>query len=450
MQRITILLLLILSTAACKKFLESKPDQKLVVPSTLKDLQALLDYYPKINFSVPSAAEVSADDYYLTTADWSAMSSESNRRMFIWEKANLFDVFPNNWSQLYEVVYYANTVLENLEKIERTIQNQTEWEHIKSQALFIRANAFFHLVQVWSLAYDENTAVNDLGIPLRTSSDFNITVQRSSVKETYHKIEQDLLQSITALPVIPKHVMRASKPAAYALLARLYLAKRNYIKMGLYADSCLQLKATLLNYNIVSGAPQYPFPEFNTEVIFQNEMSAAQPINNSRAKIDSVLYASYETNDLRKTLFFRNNNNGTFGFRGSYNGQLNMFGGIAVDEVLLMRAEAYARENNLMKAMNDLNTLLITRYKTGTFTARTAATQQEALSTILAERRKQLLMRGLRWMDIKRLNKETAFQKTLKRKIGADEYQLPPGDLRYALPIPEAVIAISRIQQNPR
>ena len=58
-------------------------------------------------------------------------------------------------------------------------------------------------------------------------------------------------------------------------------------------------------------------------------------------------------------------------------------------------------------------------------------------------------MRGLRFMDIKRLNVVGA-EIIMKRLINGEEIILPPNDLRYALAIPEDVIALSRIVQNPR
>jgi hypothetical protein len=58
-------------------------------------------------------------------------------------------------------------------------------------------------------------------------------------------------------------------------------------------------------------------------------------------------------------------------------------------------------------------------------------------------------MRGLRWMDIKRLNKDGA-KITLTRNVEGNTYTLPPNDLRYALPIPEEVISLTGMPQNIR
>jgi len=71
------------------------------------------------------------------------------------------------------------------------------------------------------------------------------------------------------------------------------------------------------------------------------------------------------------------------------------------------------------------------------------------LQLILRERRKELVMRGIRWTDIKRLNLEGA-NIVLTRKIGADTFTLLPNDLRYALPLPESLLEVSELIQNPR
>src|SRR5699024_1246882 len=115
----------------------------------------------------------------------------------------------------------------------------------------------------------------------------------------------------------------------------------------------------------------------------------------------------------------------------------------------LIRAECYARQGNATQAMNDLYTLLVTRWKTGTYVPFTASGAKEALHIILGERRKELLFRGLRWMDIKRLNREGAHI-VLKRIINGKVFTLPPNDNRYALPIPEDIISLTGMKQNPR
>ena len=102
---------------------------------------------------------------------------------------------------------------------------------------------------------------------------------------------------------------------------------------------------------------------------------------------------------------------------------------------------------NLYKRVGKMKT--ITNNSTTPYQNITAATEQEALTKILTERRKELPFRGLRWMDIKRLNKEGA-NIILVRNMNGQTYTLQPNHIRYALPIPESVIALSGMQQNPR
>jgi len=68
----------------------------------------------------------------------------------------------------------------------------------------------------------------------------------------------------------------------------------------------------------------------------------------------------------------------------------------------------------------------------------------------LKERRKELLFRGLRWTDLRRLNLDPRFAVTLARNVSGQIYSLPPEDPRYAWPIPDDEIQASGIPQNPR
>jgi hypothetical protein len=99
--------------------------------------------------------------------------------------------------------------------------------------------------------------------------------------------------------------------------------------------------------------------------------------------------------------------------------------------------------------MKDLNTLMIKRWKTGAFVPFTASTTSEALSLILEERRKETLFRGLRWLDLRRLNSEGA-NITITRGVDNKTYTLPPNSLRYVLPLPPDVINITGVPQNER
>lgn len=446
------LICLVSFNISCKKFLDAKSRQSLAIPETLFDFQALMNQHIVMLENDPSAGELSSDDYYLTTADWNARS-ESHRRIYTWEKDYLFVPGGNDWLYLYRALYRANSVLDKIDEVPITAMNSFEWADIKGQAYFFRAKGFLQAAIIWAPFYKAATASTDLGLPLRVNSDFNQPSIRSSVKDTYDQILNDAKQAAILLPQHVVHPVRPNKAAAYALVARTYLAMGRYDSCYKYTLLALQLQSSLFDFNSLNPNASFPFSNYlyerNVEILHNSYMNNPAPLSNVRGKIDSILYQSYADTDLRKVVFFRNNNNGTYGFKGSYQGSTVPFSGLATNELYLMKAECLARAGNKVEAMNTINYLLGYRYKAGFFTPLVSATTEDALEIILWERRKELVFRGLRWMDLKRLNAEGRGI-VLKRILDNNEYTLLPGALRYALPIPEDVIELSGMQQNPR
>ncbi|WP_186774472.1 RagB/SusD family nutrient uptake outer membrane protein [Chitinophaga pinensis] len=100
--------------------------------------------------------------------------------------------------------------------------------------------------------------------------------------------------------------------------------------------------------------------------------------------------------------------------------------------------------------MKDLNTLLRSRWVTGTYADMTATDGADALLKVLRERRKELIFRGRRWTDLRRLNKDPRFAKTIVRKINGaliNCYQVIP--VMYFL-FRMMKIELSGIEQNVR
>src|SRR6478672_7153600 len=102
-----------LALYSCKKFLDEKPDKKLVVPSTLADLQAVLDNTNTFNAAYPFSPELSADNYYITTQEWQARST-TERNLYIWDADVFNETDRNDWSSPYTIVYGSNVVLDQL------------------------------------------------------------------------------------------------------------------------------------------------------------------------------------------------------------------------------------------------------------------------------------------------------------------------------------------------
>jgi tetratricopeptide (TPR) repeat protein len=437
--------------SSCKKYLDAKPNQSLVLPSTLADCQALLDDFFTMHTGQLSTEYV-ADNYYNTYAGWQTLLIDT-RNSYIWDpQAN---TAVGAWQQAYQTVLYANQALQTLGNINPATDPDT-WNFVKGQALFFRAYSFYNIAQMWARPYS-STAATDPGIPLRLTPDISVVSKRGTVQQTYNQVIQDLTAAAALLPATqPTSIIGKSRPcraAAYAALARVYLSMGDYANAGINANNSLNNYSTLIDYNQVNPATGFPFPKFNDEVLFDAYAGIAN-MSSSKGIVDSNLYASYVTNDLRKTCFFRQNtgaNTGTYQFIGGYDGTPSntQFAGLATDEMYLTRAECYARAGNTAAAMTDLNTLLSKRFVTGTYTA-TATTADDALVQILVERRKELLFRGLRWTDLRRLNMDPRFAITLKRVLNGVTYTLPPNDLRYTLLIPLAVEQVVSLPQNPR
>lgn len=438
--------------SACEKqddWLNAKDDKSLVVPETMVDFQAILDNTGVLNNSFVTSGLVGTDNYKLQDLNFNA-SSENNRQLHIWNTAGLAQ-FGNGWNVFYRTISLANITLDGLKKHQAT---ESGYNNIAGQALFFRAWAYYQLAQLFCQPYDGNRT--DLpGLPLRLETDVNQVLQRSTLQKTYQQIETDLTRATTLLNTTQTYAQRPNEAACFALLSKLYLSMSNYPKALTHAEKALALKSDLLGYNssIVNTSSTYRFPNLgktNPEIVFyaQGSFVVAGPTSSSQGTIAAELYALYESNDLRKSLFFSLSGTNVK-LRGTYSGNTNVFCGIATNEVYLIRAECRARLDQSELAIDDLNTLLEKRFKTGTFKKLVATDPQNVLKAVLLERRKELPFTGnLRWEDLRRLNKDSRFEKTITRTLNSITYSLPPGDAAYTLPIPTNETQYSGIVQN--
>lgn len=442
---------------ACKKsdFLDKKPVTNILTPENLSDFQNLLDNTTFLNVT-GGLAQLSADEYTVSYADWQT-GSATERNAYIWAK----DIYAGDaaiadWNQLYQEVFYANSVLDGLDKSDSSGTDQGKY--IKGWALFTRAFAFYDLTRTFCKAYDAATASADPGIPLRLSPGVDYIAKRSTLQESFDQIFSDLTAAVDLLPAArpSANLNRPSKVAAYALLARIYLDMRNYTQAERCADQCLQLYSTLIDYNTLSTAARTPFSTTNDELIYNAKQVTAYglftPTNSSSlGRIPPSIINLYSSDDLRLSIYFSPVGDGTFYRKRGYYGQGNYpFTGLATDEVYLIKAECLARRGQATAATDELNLLLVKRYNNQKpYIPATAGSAAEALAMVLLERRKELIWRGLRWFDLKRLNME-GDNLTLTRVLNGVSYTLPPNDPRWVMPIPNDEITLSGIQQNPR
>lgn len=397
---------------SCSHYLDPKNSNAYQVPTSIRDLQEILDDFGYMNERrTPSYAESAADDYFLLDNNYKALLPEM-KLLYRWEA---FDyAYPNDWSSAYLPIYNANFCLEILDKIERTEANSNDWKNVYGSAHFYRAYYFLQLLWTYAPAFNASGNNDGKGIVLRFKSDFNVKSEFSTVGECYQQVLKDAQVVVENLDDLPLLKSRPSKAGAYALLARAYLSMGLYEQAGKAADESLKLFDAMMDYNRpedgIKISAAVPFSKFTKETIFYSEMG--QKFQNylpTRALIDSNLVASYDSADLRRIAFFSASGK-YFKFKGTYSHSIQwMFSGLTTAEMLLIRAEYNAREGDIKACMQDVNLLIKNRWDhTKVFVPKATEDRNEALGIVLSERRKELLMRGIRLSDIKRLNLEGA------------------------------------------
>lgn len=123
---------------------------------------------------------------------------------------------------------------------------------------------------------------------------------------------------------------------------------------------------------------------------------------------------------------------------------------VSTPEIYLIAAECEARLGNKEKAISYINKLRDHRIIDNT--PLTVESDEEALRKVLDERRREMVFQGCtRLIDLKRLNREPRFAKTIIHEADGVKYTLAPGDPKYILPIPPSVLRFNpNMIQNKR
>lgn len=446
-----------------KSFLDVKPSQQQRVPTTIADFQGLLDNKVMMNQNSPCLiGMVSGDEFYIKSEAWQSFPNEIAyhnfyKNAYFWEK-QIYEggELYTDWSRGYMDILQANIVLDGLKSIRPFDDESESWNIAYGGALFQRALRYDNLAQLYCKTYDSSKANEELGLPLRLEADITLKVPRSSLYETYQQIIADLQQAFDLLPDYTENKFRASKVAALALLARIYLQIGDYENALKYSEKTLSYTTQLIDFNSIDLTANYsflPFAKDNPEVIFIDlRYTDSELLSNFDIyfNVDTLLLASYLTGDLRKSANFFITDNYRNLYKGSYGGDMGFFVGLATDEIFLISAECNARLGNDLAAINDLNLLLENRMKKESFVPLVSETESDIMDLILEERKKELVFRGLRWEDLKRLNKEIKYFTTLKRRLFEVDYFLTPGDPKWVYPIPPEALISGNYEQNER
>lgn len=437
--RLVIYLMVVGMVTACgKEFLDIKRQANQVVPKYIRDYEALVNNYEIFNASsITELAFISSDEYTITDTRLNALSQPYQRNAYTWQEDVLEDGDSQDWNRGYQRVLYSNMALE-VEKVTPTEEEKIQWNNVRGAALFLRSFAFFQLAQLFAPEYSLERAAAAEGIPLRLDYDMQVRVRSSKLTDVYETVIRDLNRAETLLPEKADSHFKVGRQAVYALLARVYLHMGNYWQADQFAAKALEIDDTLIDFKTLNTSLPQSFKVYGEEVpeVIFYQSTSVTIINASRLDMNKDLLQKYEYNDVRKDIYFLNQPDGRVVFKGSYSGGGGgYFCGLATDELYLIRAECLTRLENVEQGLYWLNLLLEHRYD-DSFIPLTLSNKDILLKRVLEEREKELCMRSIRWNDMRRMNKESAFAKTYSRFANGMNYTLRPDSPAWTFSFP--------------
>lgn len=312
------------------------------------------------------------------------------------------------WTQLYKMINMANGEIEGVEGSQAPFVSGALKSRLVGESKFIRALCHFYLVNMFG------------NIPLITTTNVKVTgdLGQSSRTQVYDQIIKDLTDAEAVLPVdyqiYSNERIRATKWAALALLSRVYLYNRDYTKAAETAS------AVIANHTLFSiTSLDQVFLKNSSEAIFQFSTSANTSTQAGTAFVPSAsattpnfvlrpeLIRSFEPNDQRQAKWIKSIvYNGVpypypykYKTRGTGNAISEYDMVLRISEQHLIRAEAYAQNNNLSGAVEDLRAI---RERAGIMVT-SFNNKEELLAAIEHENRVEFFSEwGHRWLDLKR------------------------------------------------
>ena len=369
------------------------------------------------------------------------------------------------YQSMYEVIFRANNILKFIPVADAS--NQAKYT---AEAKFLRAYAYFKLVRLFG------------DVPLVTSvvlpSETEVLFTRIPEAQIYTQITEDLQEAISGLDNSFKS--RASKAAAQALLAKVYLTQSSPNYSG--AQDLCNTIITSMQFDLESNYNDVFYSELNNEIIFaiQYESGDANESQSFSSEFTSAVRAGREdgqniVNDNLRLLFDTHGGNRTsssitnhggslapdenevakfypdgFDVNAGYGGNARNAGNdyiaIRFADVLLMHVEAIIGAGPLTTSTNDsgaLSSFQRIRNRAGLTTTVTSVNKGD----LLTERRVELAFENQRYFDLVRFGVLDAVLDAHSTERG---YVYDPRKA-LLLPIPSREINISGglLSQNP-
>ncbi|NLR64484.1 RagB/SusD family nutrient uptake outer membrane protein [Chitinophaga varians] len=474
MKKIFILLMTGISLtmlSACNKYLDIKP-KGYTIPEYFDDYQKLMN-------STSLVAAVAAYPAYITDdvegGEDNDVNQQASYSFLSVYKRNLYNFSPGQildqndndpqWNPTYANIFTCNTVINNVMKVADATEQDKK--RLRAQAQVARAFEYLTLVNIYAEQYDPANASAALGVPLVLTEDITQPYERRSVAAVYAQIKQDLEEALPNLPDNVPNTLKPAKSAAYGLLSRVNLYMADYKAALDNANKALAVNNTLMTYSsydvqkgtwsrVYNPMDKSVFPDghLNKETVWFRRGTP------SSSSIFTEVYASQDligvyqkdlpagATDKRFSLFYCNGealfgpNKILFPGRVLWAAYVDFNLGVGTPELYLNAAEAEARTGNKDRALQLINTLRNSRIVNNQ--PLVASDNEAALRLVLDERRRELALMGYyRLADLKRLNKDARFAKTVTHTHNGQTYTLPANDKRYVFPVPPKVLAMN-------
>jgi len=341
------------------------------------------------------------------------------------------------WTQAYRYIYQANAIIEGLQM--STSISQSAKNQFTGEAKFFRALFYFYLTNLFG------------DVPLLTSTDYrsNSLAVRATQDQVYQLIIDDLkdAQGLLAGDYSAGNgeKIRANKWAATALLARVYLYKKNWADAEAQATDVIENAGIFTLVNNLDSV----FLANSSEAILQWQLNTSfspynattegynlVPSSPTRAPfyyLSSQLLNGFESGDQRRVSWL---NTTTYQGKVYYYPYKYKIGPgktsanatpteyymvLRLAEQYLIRAEARAQQNtNLNGAISDLNTIRIR----ASLPPIANVDQDSVIRAVVQERRIELFAEwGHRWLDLKRTNQANAILPSISIKSTWQPYQ---------------------------
>jgi hypothetical protein len=316
------------------------------------------------------------------------------------------------WNQLYKIINNNNIIIANVDK---ATGDATDKKVLKGQALALRAHIYLTIASFYQFSYLKDSLAKTAPIYTTPTTGTTEGNAKATLKDIYALVISDLQE---AKGLLENHQRTAkykiNKDVVNGLLARVYLNTGKWLAAATAANEVLTNYPLMPpadyskgfndinNSEWIWGHPEIPSQSDGSYSFHFLDVSSSSSYYYS-FMADPFFGELFENGDIRKTLFSWDNNPGRegylqykkFKFRSDETGDLVL---MRSAEAYLIKAEGYARENNITEGAAALNALRSTRGASA-FDP-TGATASQLIDAILIERRKELWGEGFALADI--------------------------------------------------